>query len=314
QVYFDINDFDEALRAPASWDLLRLATSVVVARSLWGASRKQARALCGLVLETYARALGEGKARWVERETALPPVRSLLAHADGSHHRDLLRARTKNGRIRMLPKRALPASERDQQRVRALFASLRGRHQDLSQLEVRDVARRVAGTGSLGLPRWVILVDDRDNPEREHLLDLKIATPPSALQFGPRCSQPHFADDAVRIVSVQRRMQAITMASLHAVKLGQHPFVLRRLLPSEDRVDLASLKRTRAENLLHTVGECLAWDQLRSSGRDGSVTADALVAFGNDRSWQRPLIELALSMAEQVERDYDAFVAATLPV
>lgn len=107
-------------------------------------------------------------------------------------------------------------------------------------------------------------------------------------------------------------MQAIAMAWLHPVKLGRSPFVLRRLLPSEDRVELGALKRSHVENLLRTVGECLAWDQLRSSGRDGSAIADTLVAFGADRSWQQPLIELALTTAEQVERDYDAFTSVPL--
>lgn len=309
QVYFDINDFDEALRAPASWDPLRLLTSVFVARTLVSASKKQARELCALLLEAYAGALADGKARWVERETATQPVRGLLASADASHHRALIASRTRAGRVKLSARRALAASAQDQERVRALFASLR-KYPDLAHAEVRDVARRVAGTGSLGLARWVILVEDRTADEREHLLDLKIATPPAALQFAPKLAQPAFPDEAVRIVHAQQRMQAISMASLHAVKLGRAPFVLRRLLPSEDRVELAALKPARVGNLLRTVAECLAWDQLRSSGREGSATADELIAFGRDRSWQRPLIELSAALAEQVERDYEAFLAS----
>jgi uncharacterized protein (DUF2252 family) len=312
QVYFDINDFDEALRAPASWDLVRVLTSVLIARKSLGANKGEARALCALLLETYARALSDGKARWVERETALAPVRGLLASADASHHRALVASRTKNDRIKLTPRRALPASERDQERVHALLEALRSKHNELARWRVRDVARRVAGTGSLGLERWVILVDDADAPERQHLLDLKSATPASPLRFGPRLAQPAFRDEAARIVGVQRRMQAIAMASLHEVKLGRAPFVLRRLQPSEDRVALDSLKPTRVANLLRTVAECLAWDQLRSSGRDGTAIPDALIAFGRDASWQRPLIELAHSMADQVQQDYDAFLAAKL--
>ncbi len=312
QVYFDINDFDEAIRAPATWDLLRLFSSVLVARRLFDSSRNEAREHCASMLDTYARSLVEGNARWVERETAVQPVRGLLASADASHHRALLASRTKNGRIKLHTGRALPASQRDQERVAGLFASLRGKLHEFAGVEVRDVARRIAGTGSLGLSRWVILVDDPRNPEREHLLDLKVASPAAATQFGPKLAQPSFPDEATRIVSVQKRMQAIEMASLHAVKVGRAPFVLRRLQPSEDRVDLRSLKPARVENLLRTVSECLAWDQLRSGGRDGSATTDDLIAFGRDRSWHRPLLELALATAEQVERDYDAFIQAKL--
>jgi uncharacterized protein (DUF2252 family) len=31
-VYFDINDFDEGVLAPASWDLLRMLASILVGR------------------------------------------------------------------------------------------------------------------------------------------------------------------------------------------------------------------------------------------------------------------------------------------
>jgi diacylglycerol kinase family enzyme len=47
-------------------------------------------------------------------------------------------------------------------------------------------------------------------------------------------------------------------------------------------------QQTRVPKLLHTVGACLAWDQLRSSGRDGSASADAMIAHGGARGWQRP--------------------------
>ncbi|HEX5657723.1 MAG TPA: DUF2252 family protein [Polyangiales bacterium] len=304
QVYFDINDFDEALRAPASWDLLRVLCSVHVARKTLGASKKEANALCALLLESYGRALADGKARWVERETAQPPVRDLLVSADASHQRNLIAARTKKGRIKLDGKKALRASDRDHERVHALFDALQKREQ-FGRVKVRDVARRVAGTGSLGLERWVVLVEAEG--AREQLLDLKIATPAASVRFGPKLAQPAFRDDALRIVGVQRRMQAIAMASLHAVKLARVPFVLRTLLPSEDRVKLASLEPKQVGNLLRTVAECLAWDQLRSSGRDGSASADVLAAFGQDRSWRPELLALAVECAAQVERDYDAF-------
>jgi hypothetical protein len=140
--------------------------------------------------------------------------------------------------------------------------------------------------------------------------DLKIATASAALRFGPRLAQPTFRDDAERTVAIRHRMQAITMASLRAVRMGGQPSVLRRLLPSEDRVELATLKQTRVPKLLHTVGACLAWDQLRNSGRDGSASADAMIAHGGARGWQRPLLALASRCADQTERKYGLFLRA----
>ncbi len=42
RLVFDINDFDETIRAPFEWDLKRLATSLVLAGR--GMERKKARA------------------------------------------------------------------------------------------------------------------------------------------------------------------------------------------------------------------------------------------------------------------------------
>jgi len=42
-VYFDINDFDEAALAPASWELARMVTSIFVALITMGGTRAEAK-------------------------------------------------------------------------------------------------------------------------------------------------------------------------------------------------------------------------------------------------------------------------------
>jgi len=77
-VYFDINDFDESALAPASWDLVRLLTSIRIAVDTLRISASDARSLCEDCLRAYSSALAEGKAYWIERETANGLVRALL--------------------------------------------------------------------------------------------------------------------------------------------------------------------------------------------------------------------------------------------
>lgn len=77
-VYFDINDFDEAALAPASWDLVRMLASVWIGAGSTGASAAEARSLCTSFLDIYSSTLAAGKAYWAERETARGPVRALL--------------------------------------------------------------------------------------------------------------------------------------------------------------------------------------------------------------------------------------------
>lgn len=47
--------------------------------------------------------------------------------------------------------------------------------------DVLDVARRVAGTGSLGLDRFTILVRGKGSPDSNNMLDLKQSLPSSLL-------------------------------------------------------------------------------------------------------------------------------------
>src|SRR5206468_7016333 len=131
---------------------------------------------------------------------------------------------------------------------------------------VVDVARRIAGTGSLGLERYAILIEGRGPPRGYLLLDLKIATR-SALAPYVKTKQPRWPSEAARIVGVQRRMQAIAPALLQAVTIDSRPYVLRELMPSQDKLDLQAWRGadTDLELLAHDLGFVLAWSELRSS-------------------------------------------------
>lgn len=77
--YFDINDFDEGMLAPAHWDLSRFLVSLLVAAESIKVRPAEALALCHCFLDTYASTLSRGDARWVERTTATGMVRNLLS-------------------------------------------------------------------------------------------------------------------------------------------------------------------------------------------------------------------------------------------
>jgi len=317
QVYFDINDFDEAGLAPATWDLLRLLASVLVGRrSLALARPREAEALrlCGVAIAAYAQALADGKARWVERETADPPVRELLQSVRNRERVPFLDSRTElRGRRRLLridDQRASAATPAERARVEAFFAAFAATQPDPHFFEIVDVARRIAGNGSLGLPRFVVLVRGKGAPDGHYLLDLKAAPPSSLVRRSP-LPQPAWADEAARIVGLQRRLQAVSMAFLHPVVFDGAPFVLRALQPSEDRVVLGSVRSEDArENLVGVMGQCLAWAQLRAGGREGAADADALIAFGRNPKWPPRLLDFARAAARQVEADWAVYARA----
>ena len=89
---------------------------------------------------------------------------------------------------------------------------------------------RAHGNGSLGIDRYIVLVRGKGSPDGNYLLDLKQALPASPLPRDP-LPQPEWASEAERVVTVQRRMQAIAMAFLHPVRMNGQPYVLRALQP-----------------------------------------------------------------------------------
>ena len=315
QVYFDLNDFDDAALAPASWDLLRLLTSLRVAAPTLGVDASDTALLGEQFMDSYAATLAGGKAYWVERDTAQGLAHDLL---DGLRHRErasFLNTRTviKRGRRLLMVdgKKALPVSDVQRQALSLFMDEFAKSQANPEFYEVLDVARRVAGLGSLGAERFAILVNGKGGTDGNYLLDLKKALPSSLLP-ALKLVQPAWPTEAHRVVALQRRMQAVSMAFLQPVHFNETPCVLRALQPSEDRVSLNGAHRSPGElaELIGTMGRIVAWAHLRSSGRQGSAIADELIAFGQRRKWRARLLDLSLVCAAQLQRDAATFNSA----
>jgi len=313
--YFDINDFDEAALAPCGRDLVRFLASVRLGMIELHLDRPETDRLCQVFLDSYADALATGKARWIERETSEGLIRELLDTVSHRCRPELLDSRTgkKRGQRRLLVdgSKALPVSERQRDKVTAFMAGFAERQPHPGFYRVLDVARRIAGTGSLGLERYVILVEGRGSPDGNFLLDLKRAAPSSLLP-GLQLRQPLWESEAHRVVAIQRRVQAVSMAFLQPVRMGRKDYILRALQPAEDRValDHRHHRLDRLEAVMRSMGGIVAWGHLRGSGRDGSAIADELIEYGSGSKWRRRLQQLAEHCAGQVRADWQTFAAA----
>lgn len=317
--YFDINDFDEAYLAPATWDLARFVTSLYLAADTLTIGDGDTRALGATFLDSYGTAMHDGKARWIERATAEGVVRRLLHRIKRRTRRQLL-AQMTTGRHKgrsfiMDPEKRLAVSRADRAAVVAAmktFAASEHCPEDFSGsfLRVLDVARRIAGTGSLGIRRFSILVEGWGGPDRNFVLDLKEAKR-SALAPYASAPQPNWPNDAARVVGVQRRSEAIAPALLHVVLMGRTPFVLKELQPSIDRLTIN--ETTSGQDLgliMMTMGHILGWSHLRGSGRQGSAIADELVTFGGERWWVRETLAYARRYRDVVKNDFAEFSKA----
>ena len=313
RVHFDVNDFDEAMAAPCYCDPVRLMCSILVAARKLQLDGAGARALCDGFVNAYAKALQGGKARSSGRETAVGLIGNLQDAAGQRTRTELLDSRTENlggkRRLRTEGKKALPSDAAQRARLAQFMTAFASHQANPAFFRLIDVARRISGTGSLGIERYVLLVEGKGSPDGNYLLDLKEARP-SVLVPYVTARQPKWKSEADRVVSIQCRMQSVSQAFLHSVEMNRKPFVLRGLQPARDRLDLADAKGDQAklQMVVAAMGKITAWGQLRGSGWQGAAQAGELTAFGHAvDTWRPALVELAESFAKRVDADWHAF-------
>ena len=312
-VYFDMNDFDEACLAPCTWDVVRFITSILVGSHTLKVNESEALDLSNSFLDAYSHALAKGSARSVEKETALGLVKDLLKTLKTRLRQEFLDKHTKEkkGKRHLIidNKHIIEATEAEQQKIRELISAWhKSTQKDTNFYQVLDVQQRIAGTGSLGLERYAILVEGKGSPDGNYLLDLKL-TPASSLQPYLTVPQPVWSSESARVVAIQQRVQGTPPALLGMIVDGNKSYVLRELQPVQDRVSLQGWdgKLERLKKLMQTMGEVTAWDQLRSGGRQGSAIADDLIKFAHLSDWHDQILEYAISYSKQVELDYQEF-------
>ncbi len=313
-VYFDINDFDEAALAPASWELSRMLSSILVAAQSLQISPKEAKILAKQFLESYVNGLLSGKALWVERETSQGMIKELFDKLQDRKRKNFLDGRTELKHdqrwFTLDGKKSLPVTESQHRLITRFMKQFAANQSQPEFYKVLDIARRIAGTGSLGVERYIILVEGKGSPDHNYLLDLK-QTRPSSIAKHLEAIQPKWANDAERIVTLQKRMQAISVAFLFPEVIDGQAYVLQALQPSEDRVPLE--KHHHLDDLIRviaTMGQCVAWAQLRSAGRQGSAIADELIEFATKKKWPLNLLDASYDLAEQVRDDWQSYCRA----
>ncbi len=317
-VYFDVNDFDEAALAPATWDIVRLLTSLMSGADAMRTTRAEALAVSRSCIDAYRAGVVGGKPLWVEEETSIGLVSALLKNLHLRERPSFLDKRTvRKGRHRALKAdgiKALPASEDQRRRVTDFMVRFAATQPDPRFYEVLDVARRIAGTGSLGVDRFVVLAEGKGSPDGNYFIDIKEAKPSAMVPHLERLGirQPAWKTESARVVTVQKRMQAVDHAFLQAVELDGKPCILKGLQPSEDRVAIGEWGKNldRLKEVGDTMARVLAWDQLRASGRSGSSTADELIAFAGKDQWFAEVLDAAVQMTRTTQEQWEVFSEA----
>jgi uncharacterized protein (DUF2252 family) len=340
---FDINDFDETLSGPWEWDVKRLATSFEILGRDRDFGEAQRRALVLRVAGSYRAAMRSFAGMrdldvWyshLDVESLLPRVQKELgARQAGTLERDLSRAygetsmevlsrltRSVDGSPRIMsdPPLLVPIAELmpheaagtleafARRMIRVYRASLQeDRRVLLEHFQYADMARKVAGVGSVGTRSWVVLMLGRD--EKDPLfLQVKEA---SASVLEPYVGVRGPADHGQRVVEGQRLMQAssdIFLGWLRTDGFDRAPrdYYVRQLKDWKTSVDVG--KATRKALMIYA--SMCGWTLARAHARSGDRIA--LAAYlGSGTVFDEAIADFAAAYADQNECDREAFQAA----
>ncbi len=260
RLVWGINDFDEAAPMPYAIDLVRLATSALLAKRE-GSLAIGARAACAALLDGYGAVLGDGGAPFVLEEEHAGLRRLAL-----SELRDPVVFWSK---LQRLPQARAP------RRVRRLL----DRNLPERGLECR-ILHRVAGLGSLGRPRFVALAHWHGGLVAHEAKALLPSAYAWALgKSGKRLHYLRLIRRAIRCPDPFLRVE--------------RGWLLRRLAPHCSRIELTALPERRDETrLLHAMG--------RETANIHHGTPEALGAVRRDlkRRGKAWLYEAAQRMAD----------------
>lgn len=311
-VYFDLNDFDEAIQAPVLYEVARLMVSVEIAACLAGRSKEERHHLVWHLLDHYRFTLIKNKPRSIEKEAATGLIRKNIKQVSDRSESDLIAQRTnskeQNAKLLITPRLLpLPKPERHQLMETVSQWVQNGFHKEYT---VTDVGFRIAGTGSIGVKRYACLLEHEYKTKRKILLDFKQAMP-SCLSPFTATPQPVWQNEAIRVTSIQEIMQDVPPAFLSEFLYQDEWYVVKELQPTADKINLdRTVKQsTHIEQYLADLGMLTASAQLRGTGRMKAATADELQDFATDASWVTPLMDWCMQYAKQVREDYQVFLS-----
>jgi uncharacterized protein (DUF2252 family) len=240
---FDLNDFDQAVEGPWRWDVLRLTTSLILAGRELGVDGPTVLNLAEKLIDSHVATAFEGAGP----PPTPAPVAALVTRVATRSKQELLGERTavalgkrrfvRGARYRDVPGdlvQAVPGAL-------ATYLSRLAAHERPTpeQLELVDVAFRVAGTGSLGALRLAVLTRGKGGVDGGWIFDLKEQSLPAAAPLlGPAAAAGAERVARASVACLERPPLMLATTELAGLSL-----LVRRLAPQEDKLKLQRLER-----------------------------------------------------------------------
>jgi len=307
-VYFDINDFDEAILAGPEPELARFMTSIIIVGRQMKAKPQIIEDTVSKALRSYVNTLHAGKAYVMEQEVAHSVLKQYFKQLQQRNREQFIlkHTETKKGKLYLKDDniKFLPVDDKVKTTVYKALKALLKTNKHFSDLEFNDVAFRIAGTGSLGLLRYCVLCYSKAK-DKHYLIDIKEARASCHKKYVSN-RQPIFDNEAARIVYAEWVMQFCAPAFLTTMQIGKKHFIVKELQPMIDKLSVLQFKNdfTLFSTTVFQMAPLIAYAHLRSSGYKGSSTADELIKVADKKHFAAKLVPVCFELAERNDRYY----------
>lgn len=340
-IVYDLNDFDEAVIADYQYDLWRMAVSLILVarqnRFKPKAQREFVRDFALGYLTTiaqHAQAEQEPSELEFTAKNTYGKLDDFLKDvAKNESRKDMLKKWTNvdNGdRYCDLSSNKLAAIDPADraaiiQQMPEYGKTLTGALSYCPEyFQVKDIARRLlAGTGSLGKPRFYILIEGEDEHHAyDCILDMKYQGKPTPYYYLGKKFQTtynqQFTNDAQRQMIAYKALAKNADDHLGWLELNGDFYSIRERSPYKEAfpLDILSTKK-RFRKMAEQWGKILATSHSRADqdAKDSKINhefdaAVYQVTLGKETEFCELIEKIAVTYADQVELDYQAFKTA----
>ncbi len=333
-VIFDVNDFDETIVADYQYDVWRLATSIVLVARGHNYDEETTTEFVNSFSESYLDTLGSYCDSNEEEDTLFTsdntqgPLKEFLKKVERKKSREKMLSKwTLEGAFNVELEKLEAVTDEFRAELRAawpaygktLFGSL-DFDKKKDYFKIKDVAKRLlAGTGSLGTPRYYVLIEGKSKSTADdRILDVKLQSAPTALSYLSSTVDGQYSNEAKRHSRAYDAMTKDTDDHLGWVKLSEGHFSVRERSPFKDTFASEELTEPAAfVSLANAWGRVLATAHARA---DKDFDDDVIpyqfeekvgkVTDGKVEEFKALVADIANEYASVVEADWKTFCEA----
>ncbi len=332
QVVYDTNDFDEGYVGSYLFDVLRMAVSIALYSEELGYNEEYQTNFIKAYLTNYYDQLKIFATNGDKPDTlnfnesnTSGPILKLLKELPERESNEVLNAITTvdgnerkfqdiKGLVHLSPEERDELEQNWHEYVSSIDPESR---QKEGFFTIKDAVKKIgAGTGSIGLLRYYILIEgDLDGDEGDLVLEAKEARVPAATHFFPY-DKLLFGNDELhhgkRVITAQKAMQYLQDPFLGYFTIGNHHFYVRENSPYDEEVDSSEL--TEQENMNATV-EIMGKVTAKAHARADELLLthqseeEIIKAIGDEyEGFLSQMIAASIFYKNQVHEDFQLFV------